>query len=126
MGGVPFSVDVIPHWNTIETWQLLADKLKGRRVKTKFLRRTLKKAHLVNRKHSKDEVMNDLNLCWKKCNLRKKHAKTFRPMWIEKKAAAHERAQNHVHTKSARQPNYVADIPLNQSSTVHSPPLTYF
>ena len=75
MGGVPFSIDVIPHWNKIEAWKLLADKLKGRRVKTKFLQWTLKKAHLVNRIYSKDEVMTNLSLCWKRYHLRKKLAK---------------------------------------------------
>ena len=91
MGGVPFSVNMIPHWNKIEAWKLMADKLKGRKVKTKFLRRTLKKAHLAHRKCSKDEVKNNLDHCWRRCKL-KKQAKQLRPTWLKKKAAKYEKA----------------------------------
>ena len=90
MGGVSFSVDMIPHWNKIEAWKLLLDKHNGRRVKTKFLRRTLKKAHVAYRTYPKEEVKTNLNRCWKAYLQRKKLSKTLRPTWMEKKAAAQE------------------------------------
>ena len=86
MGGVPFSVDMIPHWNKIEAWKLLADKkIKGRKVKTKFLQRTLKKAHLANQQYSQEEVATNLNLSWKIHKQRKKWQKNYNRRGLKKR-----------------------------------------
>jgi hypothetical protein len=44
MGQVPYSPQLVMAWNKLKAWQLLLKKRKGRRVNSRYLQRSLKKA----------------------------------------------------------------------------------